>query len=279
MPAFGRQSPGSDGAAGPDAEASPCDVRGGAPASIERELDRLHRELNGSAYANPLADAKAALAAGNHQDAAALVSATWESYRDRRWKVLRHHPENPDALSAEDRFLAAAKVKAEGILQRLEAVLEGLHKLAAAGTESEPAGFAPSTEPTSALIDAGTFTHLLSAARRTEFGVNTDAIISARDRDFRKGEYRKAHGVIEVLAKRFDASAQQRAQALAQEDIAYRSGILKMSPRQWQAKLRRDRVNTLNIERAQSYFRRLLSALSVMAAQAETQTPPAGEEP
>ena len=123
-----------------------------------------------------------------------------------------------------------------------------------------------------ALIDRGTFTQLLTAAQRTEFGVNTDAIISARDRDFRNGEYRKAYGVIEGLSKRFDTAAQQRTQTLAQQDIAYRSGVLKMSPKQWQAKLRQDRVNTQNIDRTQRYFRRLLSSLSVMAAQAEAQT-------
>ena len=393
MPAFERKSPPSAGtAAVPNAEdASVGDVRGGAPASIEQELDSLCLELNGSVCANPLSDAKAALAGRDYQNAAGFVGNTWELYRQRRWQVLRHHPENSGALSAEDRYLAAAKVKAEGILRRLEAVLEGLRKLAAAQPESEPAGFTPSAgllaeysaakggdvqlqvilkyfavRPVSAeqdlspgalyclqsrgehfllqctqrthspetvsfnrlltgkplapvplpllleqarkgrlrslsplegaeaagskpetrradskvaLIDMGSFTQLLTAAQRTEFGVNTDAILSARDRDFRRGEYRKAYGVIEGLSKRFDTAAEQRKQTLAQEDVAYRSGVLKMSPKEWQAKLRRDRVNTLNIERTQSYFRRLLSALSVMAAQAEAQTLPPGEEP
>lgn len=360
------------------------EVRDGSPAAIERELDRLRlQEPKGSACAGPLADAKAALASRDYQNAAVLVGSSWELYRQRRWQVLRHEPENPEAPSAEDRYLAAARAKAEAVLRRFEAVLEGLHKLAAGDPEGEPAGFAPSdallaeysaaadgdaqlqvirtffaatpagteqdVEPGAiyclqsrgryvllqcaqrthapeavsftrlltgkplapiplprlleeaekgrlqrlaplegaarhadsemALIDTGSFTLLLAAAQRTEFPVNTDAIISARDRDFRRGEYRKAHGVIEGVAKRFDAAAQQRAQTLAKEELAYRSGTLKMTQRQWQAKLRRDRVNTLNIERAQSYFRRILSALSVMAAQAETPTPPPGEGP
>lgn len=146
MPAPERKIPPSAGAAGvPNAEnASLGDVRGGAPASVERELDRLCLELNGSVCANPLSDAKAALAGRDYQNAAAFVGNTWELYRQRRWQVLRHQPENSDALSAEDRYLAAAKVKAEGILRRLEAVLEGLNKLAAAEPESEPAGFTPS---------------------------------------------------------------------------------------------------------------------------------------
>ena len=350
MPAFERKSPPSAGtAAVPNAEdASVGDVRG----------ERRHRssgnwtvcvwKLNGSVCASPLSDAKAALAGRDYQNAAGFVGNTWELYRQRRWQVLRHHPENSGALSAEDRYLAAAKVKAEGILRRLEAVLDGLRKLAAAQPESEPAGFTPSAgllaeysaakggdvqlqvilkyfavRPVSAeqdlspgalyclqsrgehfllqctqrthapetvsfnrlltgkplapvplqllleqarkgrlrslsplegaeaagskpetrradskvaLIDIGSFTQLLTAAQRTEFGVNTDAIISARDRDFRRGEYRKAYGVIEGLSKRFDTAAEQRKQTLAQEDVAYHSGVLKMSPKEWQAK-------------------------------------------
>ena len=126
----------------------PASKRESSPSAetIEQELDRLCRDLNGSVCADPLSKAKAALAGRDYQGAAEFVGNTWEVYRQRRWKVLRHHPESSGALSAEDRFLATAKVKAERILGRLEAVLEGLHKLAAAEPASEPAGFAPSAD-------------------------------------------------------------------------------------------------------------------------------------
>jgi hypothetical protein len=86
-------------------------------------------------------------------------------------------------------------------------------------------------------------------------------------------------GVIEGLAKRFETAAQQRMQTLAQEDTAYRGGTLKMSPKEWQAKLRRDQAKTLVIERTERYFRLLMNGLAVMASQAESETLPSGEEP
>ena len=57
----------------------------------------------------------------------------------------------------------------------------------------------PQKQPAVALLDLGAFTQLLTAAQQSGLVANTDAIIAARDREFRAGRYQRAFDVVEGL--------------------------------------------------------------------------------
>jgi hypothetical protein len=116
------------------------------------------------------------------------------------------------------------------------------------------------------LLEMGSFTQLLTAAQQSEIVPNADQIAHVRDREFRMKKYQSAFDNIERLCVRFIQSATQRQQRLRREEIDYKSGTLKMSPKQWQLKKQRDTLQTQKIERARRHFARVLDGLRVLIA-------------
>ena len=124
--------------------------------------------------------------------------------------------------------------------------------------------------PENSSISDASFTHLLSAVEKSGFDINTHAIVDARNREFKVGRYQKAFDIIEILYKRFSTEADRRAQRLRQEETKYRSGKLKMSPKDWQNKKARDIAETQRVERARRHFTHVLGGLRVLWAAEES---------
>jgi len=119
---------------------------------------------------------------------------------------------------------------------------------------------------TECLIDMGSFTQLLTSAQQSEIVPNADQIAHVRDREFRTHRYQAAFDAIERLFVKFNLLAAQREQKLRRDEIDYKSGTLKMSPKQWQLKKQRDTLQTQKIERARRHFARVLDGLRVLLA-------------
>jgi hypothetical protein len=117
-----------------------------------------------------------------------------------------------------------------------------------------------------ANLDIGVFTQLLTAAQQSGLVSNTDAIITARDREFRAGRYQRAFDVIEGLYVQLNAQATRRQADLRREELQYKAGTLKMSPKEWMLRQRRATEQTQNIERARRQFARVLDGLGVLRA-------------
>ena len=76
--------------------------------------------------------------------------------------------------------------------------------------------------------------------------------------------------MIQGLYKQMDAGASRRQGDLRREEMQYRSGTLKMSPKEWALRQRRVVEQTQKIERARRQFARVLDGLNVLrSAQAE----------
>lgn len=114
------------------------------------------------------------------------------------------------------------------------------------------------------LLDMGSFSQLQTAAQQTGLLPNADAIGFVRDHEFRTKKYQEAFDRIEGLFIHLRTAAEQRAQKLRQEDLDYRSGTLKMSPKAWMLKQQRDTALTQQINRALRYFTRVLDGLRIM---------------
>jgi hypothetical protein len=114
-------------------------------------------------------------------------------------------------------------------------------------------------------IDMGTLTQLLTVARQSGLIPTADQIAHVRDCEFRMGKYQRAFDIIERMWVKFNQSVSQRRQKLRAEELRYRSGVLKMTPKQWQQKKQRDTAQTLNIERARRKFARVLDALRFLS--------------
>lgn len=127
-----------------------------------------------------------------------------------------------------------------------------------------------SGHPENSPISDASFTHLLTAVEKSGFDINTHGIVDARNREFKVGRYQKAFDIIEILYKRFSTEADKRAQRLRQEETNYRSGRLKMSPKDWQNKKARDTAETQRVERARRHFTHVLGGLRVLWAAEES---------
>jgi hypothetical protein len=151
-------------------------------------------------------------------------------------------------------------------------------------TPEEPAEADAPAEPTegSAAVSAdaesprriapvikGTFTQLLSAAQQMGLPVNTDAIIGARDRDFAGGQFQRAFDVIETVYAQVSAQAARRRGELRQEETRYRSGALKMTPREWLLRQQRTTAQTQRIETFRLQLVRVMDGLTVLRAEGE----------
>ncbi|HBO46420.1 MAG TPA: hypothetical protein DD670_21325 [Planctomycetaceae bacterium] len=110
-------------------------------------------------------------------------------------------------------------------------------------------------------VDLSAFSNLLAAARQSQLVPGLDQIAHVRDCEFRDGRFDQAFGIIERLFVAFRQSAEQRQQRLADEELQYRSGVVKMSPKEWQLKKQRDTVQTQVVERTRRGFTRVLDGL------------------
>jgi hypothetical protein len=118
-------------------------------------------------------------------------------------------------------------------------------------------------------IDIGTFTRLISLAQSCGMVPNVDNIANARDADFRAGQYLTALYNIERMYTALNTAAQKRQQQLKREETSYRSGGLRMSPKDWNLKLARDRTKTQAIDRALNQFRKVMAGLRLRALDAQ----------
>lgn len=121
-------------------------------------------------------------------------------------------------------------------------------------------------DPSSAVLDASAFTQLFTAAQQSGLLPNADAIIGVRDREFPQKRYQKALDTLEQLYVQLTSKAAKRVDALRRQETQYRAGVLKMSPKEWQTKLRKDTEQTQIIERARRRFARVLDGLRVLRA-------------
>jgi hypothetical protein len=114
------------------------------------------------------------------------------------------------------------------------------------------------------VIEMGSFTQLLTVAAQSAIVPAADQIGHVRDCEFRMGHYQAAFEAIDRIYVAFKQAADQRKQRLRVEEIDYRSGVLKMSPKEWQQKKARDTMQTNVIERARRNFVRVLDGLRVL---------------
>jgi len=125
----------------------------------------------------------------------------------------------------------------------------------------------PAGEPKPAVVtcvDMMAFTQLLNAAQQCGLVANVDVIVTVRDCEYRFGKYQRAFDMIEGLSKQLSARVSQRQGELRREEMQYRSGTLKMTPKEWQVRQRRVVEQTQKIERARRQFARVLDGLSVL---------------
>jgi hypothetical protein len=119
-------------------------------------------------------------------------------------------------------------------------------------------------------LDMTTFAQLISAIQQAGLPLNVDAIHSVCDREFRDGRYQRAFDVIEGIYLQINAHVQRRQGELRQQEIQYKSGVVKMSPREWMLRQQRETDKTQKIERARRNCSRILDGLtSLRAAAAE----------
>ena len=120
--------------------------------------------------------------------------------------------------------------------------------------------------PSAGGLDVGAFTQLLTTAQQCGFVANADAIITARDREFRLGRYQRAFDVIEGLYLQMNAQAAPRQGEWRRQEMQYKSGVLKLTPKEWQLRQRQETEQTQRLERARRQFARVLDGLRVLRA-------------
>ena len=129
-------------------------------------------------------------------------------------------------------------------------------------------------------LDMTTFSQLIMAIQQAGLPVNVDAIHSVSDREFRDGRYQRAFDVIEGVYLQMNAQVGRRQAELRQQEVQYKSGTLKMSPKEWLLRQSRETDRTQKIERARRHCARILDGLNALrASQAEEESPPKPEAP
>ena len=141
-------------------------------------------------------------------------------------------------------------------------------------TPAVPTG--PIAKPGIGSLDMTTFSQLIMAIQQAGLSLNVDAIHSVSDREFRDGRYQRAFDVIEGVYLQINAQVQRRQAELRRQETQYKSGGLKMSPKEWLLRQQRETAQTQKIERARRHCARILDGLNALrAAQAaERPTPP-----
>jgi hypothetical protein len=122
------------------------------------------------------------------------------------------------------------------------------------------------SQPSAIGFDIGAFTQLLTAAQQSGLVANTDAIVTARDREFRAGRYQRAFDVVEGLYIQLNTQAARRQAELRRQEIQYKSGTLKMAPKEWMLRQRQATEQMQKIDRARRQFSRVLDGLRVLMA-------------
>jgi hypothetical protein len=95
---------------------------------------------------------------------------------------------------------------------------------------------------------------------------NADAILTARDREFRLGRYQRAFDVIEGLYLQLNSQAARRQADWRRQEMQYKSGVLRLTPKEWQLKQRQETELMQRVDRARRQFTRLLDGLRVLRA-------------
>jgi hypothetical protein len=131
----------------------------------------------------------------------------------------------------------------------------------------------PPAQPAVTGLDMATFAQLISAIQQSGLSLNVDAIHSVSDREFREGRYQRAFDVIEGVFMQMNAQSSRRQSELRQQELQYKSGVLKMTPKEWMLRQRRETEKTQKIERARRHCARLLDGLNVLRAAASEQAP------
>ncbi|MBN2581012.1 MAG: hypothetical protein JXB10_18665 [Pirellulales bacterium] len=258
-------------------------------AAIPEELDKLYAVVRGSPAANALSEAKKAFQGQDYAEALRLVRETGELYRQTHLRILRQDPQSPDFTPEDSKKISAKQAKIQDVLERFDALVHRLEKMAkllpeqspvpatrkfqpaakprpaapAAEVGETPAPVKPVKKPDVALIDTGSFTQLQTAVQETGLVPNADAVGFVRDHEFREGKHQEAFDRIEGLFIHLRAASEQRAQRLRREELDFRGGVLKMSPKAWLLKQQRETAQTQKIDRALRYFARVLDGLRI----------------
>jgi hypothetical protein len=124
----------------------------------------------------------------------------------------------------------------------------------------------PPAQPCVTGLDMTTFAQLITAIQQSGLSLNVDAIHSVCDREFRDGRYQRAFDVIEGIYIQMGAQASRRQGELRQQELQYKSGALKMSPKEWMLRQRRELEKTQKIERARRHCARILDGLNALRA-------------
>jgi hypothetical protein len=127
-------------------------------------------------------------------------------------------------------------------------------------------------------LDMSTFAQLISAIQQAGLSLNVEAIHSVSDREFRDGRYQRAFDVIEGVFLQMNAQVQRRQGELRQQEMRYKSGSLKMTPREWMLRQRQETDKTQKIERARRHCARILDGLNSLRA-SQVEPPPANPTP
>jgi hypothetical protein len=281
-----------------ESERSPASTRPKTSAAIPQELDGLYVLIRGAPYANALGEAKKAYQSQEYSQAMRLVKETGALYRRTHVRVLNEDPESAGLGKEESLKLTAKQAKIKDVQERLDQLVHRLEKLAKLQPEKNQSPVFTRPQPVvkpspdhslaetvpediqnaekvgepsvaglqTGTIEMGSFTHLQTAAQQTALVPNADAIGFVRDHEFREGKYQAAFDRIEGLFIHLRTAAEQRAQKLRQEDLNFRSGALKMSPKDWMIKQQRDAAQTQKIDRTLRYFARVLDGLRLLIA-------------
>ena len=118
-------------------------------------------------------------------------------------------------------------------------------------TPAVPVG--PVGQPGVAGLDMTTFAQLVVAIQQSGLSLNVDAIHSVCDREFRDGRYQRAFDVIEGIYLQMNAQVGRRQAELRRQEIQYKSGDLKFSPKEWMLRQRRETEQTQKIDRARRH--------------------------
>jgi len=143
---------------------------------------------------------------------------------------------------------------------------QDVEKDAAAPMPTNAVGAASKQEYIESYVHRGTFTQLLTSAQQCGLPVNLDLIIAVRDREFPAKQYQKAFNTLAGLAVSLNSQAAKRIEDLRHFEIQFRSGVIKMSPKEWMIKQRRDREQTQRVERACRQFSLVLDGLNALRA-------------
>jgi hypothetical protein len=128
-------------------------------------------------------------------------------------------------------------------------------------------------------LDMATFSQLIAAIQQAGLSLNVDAIHSVGDREFRDGRYQRAFDVIEGVYLQMNAQVARRQAELRQQETQYKAGGLKMSPKEWMLRQRRETDKTQKIERARRHCARILDGLNALRASQAEQRPHKPETP